>query len=64
MLAQARTDVAMKKRFATLAFESVKFIDCNGPHFLDRNFPFLRWWAALKMKESQCHERARITRPA
>ena len=27
MLAQARTDVAMKKRFAALAFESVKFID-------------------------------------
>ena len=27
MLAQARTDVAMKKRFAALTFESVKFID-------------------------------------
>lgn len=27
MLAQARTDVAMKRRFSSLAFESVKFID-------------------------------------
>jgi integrase len=27
MLAQARTDVAMKKRFTSLSFESVKFID-------------------------------------
>jgi len=27
MLAQARTDVAMKRRFVSLAFESVKFID-------------------------------------
>jgi integrase len=27
MLAQARTDVAMKKRFVTLSFESIKFID-------------------------------------
>jgi transposase len=26
--------------------------------------PFLRWWAALKMKESQCHERVRITPPS
>jgi hypothetical protein len=37
---------------------------CNGPQKLYRIFPFLRWWAALKMKESQCPERARITRPA
>ena len=37
---------------------------CNGPHFLDKIKPFLRWWAALKMKESQCHERVRVTRPA
>src|SRR5262249_11492469 len=22
---------------------------CNGPQNLDRSFPFLRWWAALKM---------------
>ena len=27
MLAQARTDVAMKRRFTSLTFESVKFID-------------------------------------
>ena len=27
MLAQARTDVAMKTRFTSLSFESVKFID-------------------------------------
>ncbi len=38
--------------------------ECNGPRFLDRRFPFLKWWAALKMKESQCLERARVTRPA
>ena len=37
---------------------------CNGPQNLDKFFPFLRWWAALKMKESQCPERAKITRPA
>ncbi len=37
---------------------------CNGPHFLDTKKPFLRWWAALKMKESQCPERVRVTPPA
>jgi len=37
---------------------------CNGLGFLDKNQPFLRWWAALKMKESQCLERAKVTRPA
>ena len=37
---------------------------CNGLGFLDKNQSFLKWWAALKMKESQCHERARVTRPA
>jgi len=37
---------------------------CNGPHFLDKKKPFLRWWAALKMKESQCPEPVRVTRPA
>ena len=26
--------------------------------------PFLRWWAALKMKENQCPKPARVTRPA
>jgi len=36
---------------------------CNGPHFLDKYFAFLRWWAALKMKESQCPERERVTHP-
>jgi len=34
MLAQARTDVAMKRRFASLTFESVKFIDL-----------FNEWWS-------------------
>lgn len=38
--------------------------DCNGPGFLDKFFPFLRWWAALKMKESQCPEHVRVTHPA
>jgi len=37
---------------------------CGGPHFLDKKTAFLRWWAALKMKESQCPERVRIIRPA
>ena len=34
LLAQARTDVAMKKRFTSLSFESVKFIDL-----------FNEWWS-------------------
>jgi hypothetical protein len=29
MLAQARTDVAMKRRFTSLSFEGVKFIDLS-----------------------------------
>jgi hypothetical protein len=37
---------------------------CNGPHFLDKYFAFLRWWAALKIEESQCPKRVRVTRPA
>ena len=36
---------------------------CNGPQKLDTKQPFLRWWAALKMKESQCPEHVRVTRP-
>jgi hypothetical protein len=36
---------------------------CNGPQKLDTKRPFLRWWAALKMKESQCPEHVRVTRP-
>jgi hypothetical protein len=34
------------------------------PKMWTQKWPFLKWWAALKMKESQCHERGRITRPA
>jgi hypothetical protein len=34
------------------------------PVFWTRKWPFLRWWAALKMEESQCHERVRVTHPA
>ena len=37
---------------------------CNGPQNLGKIFPFLRWWAALKMKESQCHEHVRVIHPA
>jgi hypothetical protein len=33
---------------------------CNGPQNLDTKLALLRWWAALKMKESQCPERARV----
>src|SRR5215471_6998526 len=38
--------------------------DCNGLENLDKKLAFLKWWAALKMKESQCPERARVTRPS
>ena len=34
------------------------------PKSWTRKRPFLRWSAALKMKERQCPEHARITRPA
>jgi multidrug resistance protein MdtO len=34
------------------------------PIFWTRKQTFLRWWAALKMKESQCLEPARATHPA
>ena len=34
------------------------------PKSWTRKRPFLRWSAALKMKESQCHERERVTHPA
>jgi len=37
---------------------------CNGPQKLDKKKTFLRWWAALKMKESQCPERVRVIHPA
>jgi hypothetical protein len=37
---------------------------CSGPNFLDRKRGLLRWWAALKIEESQCPEAARVTRPA
>lgn len=50
------------KRIRRGSFHSVE--DCNGPAFLDKRSAFLSWWAALKMKESQCPERARVTRPA
>jgi hypothetical protein len=34
------------------------------PKIWTRKRPFLRWSAALKMEERQCHERVRITHPA
>jgi transposase len=34
------------------------------PKSWTQKWPFLRWSAALKMKESQCHERERVTHPA
>jgi len=37
---------------------------CSGPHFLDKKGPFLRWWAALKIEESQCPKPARVIHPA
>jgi hypothetical protein len=61
----AERDAAMMMAERVNGIERITLAaDCNGPQNLDRNSPFLRWWAALKMKESQCPERARITRPA
>ena len=34
------------------------------PIFWTEKRPFLRWWAALKIEESQCPKPARVTRPA
>ena len=34
------------------------------PKSWTQRWPFLRWWAALKMKESQCPERVKVTHPA
>jgi hypothetical protein len=31
------------------------------PFFWTRKRPFLRWWAALKIEESQCPKPARVT---
>ena len=39
-------------------------IACNGLENLDKKLAFLKWCAALRMKESQCPERARVTHPA
>jgi hypothetical protein len=36
-------------------------VSCNGLENLDKKLAFLKWWAALKMKESQCPERAGVT---
>jgi hypothetical protein len=38
--------------------------NCGGPQILDKKDPFLRWSAALKMKEESCPKPERITRPA
>ena len=34
------------------------------PIFWTEKRPFLRWWAALKIEESQCQKPARVIRPA
>src|SRR6476469_8188643 len=34
------------------------------PKSWTQKWPFLRWSAALKMKENQCHERVRVTHRA
>jgi hypothetical protein len=34
------------------------------PIFWTEKRPFLRWWAALKIEESQCPKPARVTHPA
>ena len=50
----------ISEQIQLLFFDAV----CNGLKNLDKKSAFLRWWAALKMKESQCPERARVTHPA
>jgi len=52
MLAQARTDVAMKKRFATLTFEHVKFIDL-----------FNDWWTNHGNRTRSKYKRSSLQRP-
>jgi hypothetical protein len=34
------------------------------PKIWTENRPSLRWWAALKLRKSQCHEAERVTRQA
>jgi hypothetical protein len=47
---------------ASLLCPEYRFV--MDPKSWTRIRPFLRWSAALKMEERQCHERVRITRPA
>ena len=56
------TAVFLTSSHAALGQQEVDAL-CNGPQKLDTKRPFLRWWAALKMKESQCPEHVRVTRP-
>ena len=55
---------AAKLAFFVRSGEVATLEICNGLENLDKKSAFLRWWAALKMKESQCPERARVTHPA
>jgi hypothetical protein len=45
-------------------FVSVGGSGVVDPIFWTKKEPFLRWWAALRMKESQCPKPARVTHPA
>jgi uncharacterized protein YoxC len=38
--------------------------DVVDPIFWTEKRPFLRWWAALKIEESQCPKPVRVTHPA
>ena len=53
----------IKKDYVALR-ESFQAPFVMDPKSWTQKWPFLRWSAALKMKESQCHERERVTHPA
>ncbi len=59
--AASRGVVCYKNHQESVAHELGSVMD---PKIWTQKWPFLRWWAALKMKESQCPERERVTRPA
>ena len=56
--------VTLKKAKKKLITQREAAEECSGPKSWTEKRPFLRWWAALKMKERQCPEPARVTRPA
>ena len=43
---------------------AVRLVNVVDPIFWTEKRPFLRWWVALKIEESQCPKPARVIRPA